>query len=377
MTTSTIQANNEASGCFNPELAAVAERVMDIRSLFFDHLDSLPEPFAKIVKEHYLERVVRAESRQMLGEYAPFLLGDVLRVSDESVVRRIAVPWLVVYEHALLIDDIVDGKRPHWGERLLASQLLYDDFLNTWKNWFVERPELWQAFRQYHAQATSSALLELTAHTDIHAQTESLAARGGRSRHMEMGRKAALVKFCGTALLSVYCGRVLSTVEEVGIDKLCAGIQLLDDLCDCVEDHNEGRFSYPVWQALQRVQRKSGLCFPYDWNRSGNAIFDVVILSGIVGEVAQLSREYLSAGISDLGITADSTTGRFLGSLIERCAAADVATQRLCSDHAAEVNDLLKAVVEGCLSGLVAVPPYNAVWRELLEQFARVATASN
>ena len=85
MTTSTIQKNPEANAAVNPKSAAIAERVMDIRASFFDHLDSLPEPFANIVKEHYLERVVRAESRQMLGEYAPFLLADVLRVSDSSL----------------------------------------------------------------------------------------------------------------------------------------------------------------------------------------------------------------------------------------------------------------------------------------------------
>jgi hypothetical protein len=376
MMTRTTQTDYEVGTPCNPELAAVAERVMDVRSLFFDHLDLLPEGFARIVKEHYLERVVRAESRQMLGEYAPFLLADVLRVSDESVVRQIAVPWLVVYEHALLVDDMVDGKSPHRAERLLASQLLYDDFLDTWRNWFVQCPELWQVFRRYHAQATSSALLELTEEPDSYIRTRRLA--DGSSRHIAMGRKAALVKFCGATLLSVYNGKVLSRKEEAGIDNICAGIQLLDDLSDCVEDRNEGRFSYPVCEALQQGQRLSGLRFPHNWNPSGDEVFDIVVLSGIAGQVARLSRVYLKAGVSDLRITtAKSPTGEFLGSLIERCAEADLATRRLCRYHSAEIKHLLKAVIEGCLSDLVTVPPHSVVWRELLMQFTKIATASN
>src|ERR1035437_8246341 len=166
MTTIRTRTYLEDSVASNPELAPVAEKVMDIRSLFFDHLDSLPAPFARIVKEHYIERVVRAESRQMLGEYAAFLLGDVLRIPDESIVRRIAVPWLVVYEYSLMIDDIVDGKSLLSAERVLASPILYDDFVCIWREWFSEHPGLWQAFRTYHAEANSAALVELTANVE-------------------------------------------------------------------------------------------------------------------------------------------------------------------------------------------------------------------
>ena len=286
------------------------------------------------------------------------------------------MPWLVLYEHALLVDDIVDGKSPNWRERFFASQLLYDDFLDTWKDCFVTHPELWLAFRRYHEQAMFSVLREAKEDSAIHAETESLSA-GSPGHHMAMGRKAALVKFCGAALLVENKGQVLRGIEESGIASSAQESSCSMIFCDCVEDHGEGRFTYPVRQALLQVEHQSGLLLRSDLNRSDIGIFDVVVSSGVVGQVARLSREYLSAGVSDLGITAGSDTGQFLGSLIGRCAETDLETQCLYANSGAEINDLFNAAVEGHASELVAIPPYDAVWRHLLRQFTRIATAAN
>src|SRR6267142_6314194 len=85
----------------------VATKVLEMRSVFLDQLNVLPVPFNEIIKDHYIARVVRAEDRYMLGEYAPFFLADIFHIPD-SLTHNIVIPWLMLYEHSLLVDDIID-----------------------------------------------------------------------------------------------------------------------------------------------------------------------------------------------------------------------------------------------------------------------------
>src|SRR5881394_2837155 len=89
------------------QLLDLGKVVSKVREEYFEHLDTLPDPLNERAKRHYINRLVRTEGRHMLGEYVPFFLADILRLSYEKVID-LTVPWLTVYHYSLLVDDTLD-----------------------------------------------------------------------------------------------------------------------------------------------------------------------------------------------------------------------------------------------------------------------------
>lgn len=350
--------------------AALAARILEIRSIFMDHLDLLPGPFNKIVKDHYIARVVRAEDRYMLGEYAPFFLADLFQISA-SLPERISIPWLTLYEHSLLVDDIVDITERNWPQQLFASQLLFDDVLSLWRERFHKYPDLWRSFCKYHEEGISAASMELMSGEDL-----PQASLGLSDIHISMGRKAALVKFCAATFSIEERGRVLTSIEESAIDKLCAGVQLLDDLSDCVEDYKNDRYTYPLNLAFRRLQLSDSVATTYLLN-SDQVLFAVMV-SGAASHVADLVRHYFEDGLASLNVRSDSATGAYIESLVGNCYLFTQAFERLSGDRADLVKTILASLHEQKqITETQSKMPFDRFWTEMKNCFKIIAVAAN
>lgn len=245
-------------------LAPFEAGVLETRWLFLDHLKLLPTPQGQLLKYHYLERVTRSAGRPMLGEYSPFLVGEIFQAPREAI-KPLSIPWFILYEHALLMDDLTD--RPtkfHPNHRHLAKNLI-DYFLPLFQQVFVKQPDLETLFNNYYQ--TPSATKE--------AQNE-------------------LVKFLASAICIKTRGRVLNQVEEAGLKNLYTGVQLLDDLTDVREDYKFGTYTYPLSMALRQFGGRSATANTVD-----------------------LSRHHLREGIGLLDISSSSVVGKYLTSLTE------------------------------------------------------------
>jgi hypothetical protein len=360
------------------QLMPIAVETLKMRSVFLDHLNSLPAPFNDMAKKHYVARLVRAEDRHMLGEYAPFLLADVLQIPSEAV-SEIVIPWLVLYEHTLLVDDLVDITGHSWSQEVLLTQILFDDFVSLWRDRFTRYPDLWQVFCRYHTEGVAAALEELNQSADIPPVQVSNSALEISDSHIVMGRKAALVKFCGAALSVETKGRFLNSGEESGIDKLCAGIQLLDDLSDSVEDHEEQRYTYPIRAALEWLQGRYDLSLMRQRVLKSDNVLSLLLLSGVTNHVVKLANQYLIGGLRELNISHDSTTDRYLRTLVESNTQAAEALERLLFERPSLIETMVYSWWEGehAFAQLLTNPVYETLWTEMKGHFKSIATASN
>lgn len=228
-------------------LNSIKPHVLCIRSQFHDFALKLKPELGKILIDHFNERLERANNTLMLGEYAPFILGDLFSVS-KSTINKVAFPWFLMYEYSLLLDDLLDKEREYWQLELLSSQILLD---NTFKE-FIEvannKFNIFTSFNKYRNESVDSLVNELKWSNDGFIENIDSAI-------IIQGRKAALVKFCISYMINIDKTRNISEVEETTLDNICAGIQLLDDLTDFIEDHNEGRTNVMLSSIFKWVEK--------------------------------------------------------------------------------------------------------------------------
>lgn len=371
-------AEQRASVTAAEELTPIAVEVNKIRTLFLAQLSRLPSPFDELAKKHYLGRLVRAGDRHMLGEYAPFLLADVLQIRGASV-AEVIIPWLVLYEQVLTIDDVIDVRGASLAQEVLLSQVLFSEFVSLWREKFYANPPLWDAFCKYHREGALAALKEVERAGEQTSATASTGFGLNSEFHLSNGRKAALVKFCATALTLENKGRLLTKEEEQGIDKLCAGIQLLDDLTDSVEDYLEGRLAFPLREGLLWLHKLDGRGTIRQGQLGEDEITFVLLASGAAVKVAKLSCSYISSGMSELRMTNESATGKFLISLAESSAHSAEGISNMLSSNSHRLRLMSLALVEGgdSFKKLITTPEYISIWDEMKTHFGRIAVASN
>lgn len=216
-------------------LLSFRTKIEKLREKLYIYAESITEPLNKILVAHYKERLSCAEGRPMLGEYAIFLAGDLFLIKPQ-VVDKLAFPWLLLYEYSLLLDDLLDGSRSHWSHELLLSQILLESSITEYKKLLGDNKSLWAAYNSYQREWINEMMHEMKWSCSKENQSKTGAI-------FQQGRKAAMVKFCVTSIVYLDKNRLLTSREEKGIDHLCAGIQLLDDLTDVLEDHRAGRLN--------------------------------------------------------------------------------------------------------------------------------------
>jgi hypothetical protein len=127
------------------------------------------------------------------------------------------------------------------------------------------------------------------------------------------------------------------------------------------------------------LQRRHDLTSLRQRPLSDEEILSVLILSGVTGQVVKLSRGYLAEGVSDLQITPDSPTGKYLLSLIEDNSRIAKTLDSIITTNSSLIETMIRSLCEreGAFEDLLTDPDYESIWKEMKRCFKPVATASN
>lgn len=214
----------------------ISPQIFKLRQQFHKFAWKQSPELAKTIINHYNERLVRAGSTLMIGEYVPFILGDLFSISMASI-QKVAFPWFLMYQYSLLIDDLLDQTRKNWKLELLSSQVLLDASFKEFSN--NNNNEIFSLFEKYRNESVNGMICEFN-----HSKNDAINPTKETVSHLIMqGRKAALAKFCVTYMISIDKHREIKKNEERILDNICAGVQLLDDLTDYSEDYYENRIN--------------------------------------------------------------------------------------------------------------------------------------
>lgn len=228
--------NFTSDNIINNGLFVYDSKIEKLRAKLFEFADSLPYPLNSTLNEHYRERINYSHGLPMLGEYAVYIAGDLFEIKSD-IINNLAFPWLLFYEYSLLLDDLLDKSRPNWKHELVLSQELLEFSLHEYRKILGNNNPLWETYKAYQNEARYAILYELNWSNIRNHNKESKVI-------IQQGRKSAMLKFCAATLVYLERNRLLTKEEEEGIDLLCAGIQLLDDLTDITEDHKAGRLNF-------------------------------------------------------------------------------------------------------------------------------------
>lgn len=355
-------------------LEDVESGVIRARRRLLRHLESLPEPFDSLAVKFYQERLRRAGHRPMLGEYAPFLLRQVFGAS-QGTVEAICLPWFVLYAYTLSLDDVLDRIEDASPVDVILSQVLLDSALLLWKPRFDSHGDLWDMFLQYRTESAVAIVGEATASRAWLQSAPNLS----QSRHILMGQKAALVKLLAVSLSLDSRSRLLNSEENTGIDNVCAGIQLLDDITDYLEDYHARHYTYPLCLSLRWLYAKPRLHRLCHRSLKDEEIRAVVTLSGSITHIAVAVGRHLADGMSQLSVNRDSPLGRYLHALIGRTSGAAANFRNVSCEQRAAIDEITEVLGQGSMhfSQMVANPPYAEVWTRLSRCVESLPAASN
>jgi hypothetical protein len=200
-----------------------------------DLKQTLPKPLYVRFVKYYNGRLEQSCGRPMLGAYAISIFSDLLGISSHTS-QAIEPIWLLIYYHAILIDDLLDHQDKNQQYDLILSQILLDRAYSKLSTVGILNSSLFNSFEKYRLESWESMVQE------IEWSNGGQGPEGTVRALRQQGRKSSLAKFCATMLTHADGNHIpLTPIQEDGIEALCAGIQMLDDIADFFEDYQDGR----------------------------------------------------------------------------------------------------------------------------------------
>jgi hypothetical protein len=315
------------------------------RQAFLCGLSDLPPVMRATVIRNYDERIARGNGRPLLGEYAPWLLADVLPLRSREVIDRVSPAWMNLYAYTLFVDDVLDIRRkPDAAPLLLASQLLLERGLASL--YAVLSPGSWVCLRidGYFLEAATAVLSELQGHRNlVRDYTEDELKR--------LGQKVSFLKLCAASMLSAD-GHGEDQYEDclIPIEDLATGMQLLDDVTDWLDDWKSGSYTPLLTRTFRRLEDQ-GLCAasapqclePIE-------VLTAMILTGSLDECVRMGLAHLQNVAAAPDLRRPSCAARILDQIIAENLAlcADIAKLRASCASAIDVErapDLVRVLV--------------------------------
>jgi hypothetical protein len=222
------------------------------RHAFLTQLSATPKIVRQDLTRHYRERIRRAKGKPLLGEYAPWLLADLLSIQNPVALNAISLPWMHLYAYTLTIDDVLDRPGSNTNAPLIvASGLLLQRGLSGLCQALPRSDKVRVQLDKYFLESAAAVMTELRLHR---GRVQSFSKRDVS----EVGKKVSLLKLCASCLLIAdnRSGEDDAVLAPVGF--LATGMQLLDDMADWEEDWKQGAFSSLLSDALKGL-RKLGI----------------------------------------------------------------------------------------------------------------------
>jgi len=254
------------------------------RRKFYNFLDNFNPKLKKVIINHFKERLERAGDNLLLGEYAPYILGHLFNIS-KSTINKVSFPWFLLYEYSLIFDDLLDKDRVDWKMELISSQKLLDYSHQEFIKFINKDNKLFNDFNKYRDQSIDGMIKEIDWTVNGIIDNKNTAI-------LFQGRKAALVKFCVSFMIKSDKKRSIYQTEEQVLDNICAGIQIIDDLTDIVEDHNEHRINIMLSTIYEWIYKNYGI---NSTNISTNQLLAGLIFSNSLNTTLDISSFLLSS----------------------------------------------------------------------------------
>ncbi len=198
---------------------------------------SLQESDASFLRHWYNSRLTRACENPMLGEKAVTIFADLLGITVETA-QCVEKPWMLLYIHALLLDDMIDYIPREESKKVQSLCSAFDREHNKVCELLLN--ENFVVYSHHHQRFNAEAWAAITYEIEWSKGTRFTSHN---EAPRQQGLKAALAKSCATMLMLAERGIPLSSEQEEGIITLCEGIQLLDDFADMTEDYMQGRMN--------------------------------------------------------------------------------------------------------------------------------------
>lgn len=274
--------------------------IRNLRHKLYQFAGSINGPAGDALASHYSARIRISESRPMLGEHAAFMFGDLFSADDRNI-DVVSFPWLLLYEYALVLDDLADDRFTEKADLQIVSEMLFENAVREYEMIFGGDKRLWRSFDYSKTQFFESM---------EHEKTISVGDGDPFSADLlvQQGRKSALAKICATSLMLVDKDRPLTHAEEVGIDHICTAVQLLDDVADVAEDF-ERRQSNPLLNSA----RKWVDAHLAEYKNASNqkAIIMGLIYSGALDRSWIIASEEIIKGLNQFDLVENRTRSYF------------------------------------------------------------------
>jgi hypothetical protein len=329
----------------------------------------LPKALSDSLMDYYRDRVSRSRGLPRMGEEVLFLFGDLFSIDRETLIRT-APAWACFYVNCLLIDDQIDIPIRRSVFDPILAQYLADEGHRRFRDVFGSDAPFWGQLQRYRLESWQAITSEL----------RWCEGREGSDRYstaIRQGRKAAMAKACASALLYGSYGTVLTGRQELGLDFLCAAVQLLDDVNDYREDHEVERGNFLLLHSVKwfdQARKPSRFC-----DAGEQQLLCSLLLSGAVRDSWTLAADLLSEAMDLLGCVGLSRGENYFRELSDACrtSAQEVAAVELL--YLRERGDLGVAVVdsEDATKDALASATIEQMWVEMKAAFLRGPMASN
>ena len=235
-------------GYYDPILA----NVQKARHFFQKWVNTLPE---KAGQEVY--RMGCGNQRtfpgRLVGERDAFWLGEIVDASKESQLIA-ALGSITGYGYFLHQDDLVDGETSVLRHTEIARNFLYSKLLESFQRIIPNHVLFWDYWNKYLEEYTEGLLYE-----NVKKKIHCTYSRDDDNLRFIAARSAP-VKICASSL-AISSGRFREIPQiEKGIEQLTIGLQLRDDLADCLEDFFHNNYT-PVVSSLIGKKQPSQAVF--------------------------------------------------------------------------------------------------------------------
>jgi hypothetical protein len=253
--------------------------------------------------QFYELRVNRVRPKPLLGEYLPWLLGDLFGMKSIHT-TRIAKAWLPLYLHVLAVDDLLDESTDVDRSALpivvsVFAERAFAEYLAI----FGPDPRFWSRFEDFFLSTGAAGAREM---------------QQGRGRISSItpddlrrtGEKIDLVKICYSSL-ALANGFEPSEIELAALSDFETGVQLLDDISDWDEDLAIGSFTPLLALAFRGVDVAS--C---SQRSEPTDVLARLVSSGALGQCLDEGAERLERASAILTLRPRSPGVRLLTSMI-------------------------------------------------------------
>ncbi len=227
----------------NTKLRAASLRA---RRELYAEIDTLPQTLAVVAKSAYSARTRRSVTGFLLGECAPTLLaGESLDWTDSRTSSALN-GWFLIYAYIVLVDDVIDGdSKDRDLVTIAAGTLLQRGVVRILQSVQERRrASLSKAIDRFLTETASGATAEL--------QQRHLRSDPATFSTANFARKLAVLKLCA-AQIAVLADVADNEVNWPAVEKLAAGVQLLDDVTDWREDWTSQGYTYLIALTTQRL----------------------------------------------------------------------------------------------------------------------------